>query len=285
MPRPSLRPLEIDLTQLPPLDLAPMIDLFLTDFLLHGQSPKKLIHLHITHTLNMVLTSWSSRVVQWHCSLQDLYSALCKPHRTKPHHKNRTTLKLYLKSDVPRLVEYFDPAILYTEDQWTRNLALFNTIIANQASSVTPLTTDNTPIVLDSGCSIAISNNSLDFPNGFTPAPPDAGIRGIGSNLPVMGHCLIRWTLTDNDGTPVVIEVNGLYVPQCPVNLLPLQQLARANGMYKTNCTIVGHDHCRVFFQRHVIDFPYDACSNLPICKQQCGSVKYVAAMLAAPNA
>jgi hypothetical protein len=216
--------------------------------------------------------------------MQDL-SALCKPHGTKRrHHKARTTLKPYLKSDVPRLVKYFDPAIVYTDDQWTRNLTLFNTIVANQASSVTPLTTDNTPIVLDSGCSVAISNDSLDFPNGFTPAPPDAGIRGIGSKLPVMGHGLIRWTLTANNGTPVIIEINGLYVSQCPVNLLPPQQLVRADGMYKTNCTIVGHDHCRVFFQGHVIDFPYDACSNLPIRKQQCGSVKYVAAMLATPK-
>jgi hypothetical protein len=111
----------------------------------------------------MVLTSWSSKVVQWHQSMQDL-SALCKPHGTKRrHHKARTTLKPYLKSDVPRLVKYFDPAIVYTDDQWTRNLTLFNTIVANQASSVTPLTTDDTPIVLDSGCSVAISNDLLNF--------------------------------------------------------------------------------------------------------------------------
>jgi hypothetical protein len=167
-----------------------------------------------------------------------------------------------------------------TAHAWTTSLALFNTIVTNKASTVTPLTTDDTPIVLDSGCSVAICNHILDFPNGFTPAPPDAGIRGIGSKLPVLGHGLIRWRLPDNNGTCVTIEVNSLYVPQCPVNLLPPQQLVQAKGMYKTNCTIVGHDHCRVYYQGHIIDFPYDVCSNLPIRKQSCGSVKYIAAML-----
>jgi hypothetical protein len=152
-----------------------------------------------------------------------------------------------------------------------------------------PLTTDATPIVLDSGCSDAICNDKLDFLNGYTLAPPNAGTRGIGSKLPVFGQGLIRWRLPDNNGTCVTIEVNGLSVPQCPVNLLPLQQLVQAEGMHKTNCTIVGHNHCHVYYQGHIIGFPYDACSNLSICKQKCGSVKYAAAMLAdtttkAPN-
>ena len=67
-------------------------------------------------------------------------------------------------------------------------LALF---VANQAAPVTPITADDTPIVLDSGCSITISNDPLDFPEGYTPAPPDAVIRGVGSTLAVHGHGLI----------------------------------------------------------------------------------------------
>ena len=231
----------------------------------------------------MVLTSWSSQVVKWHKSLQDL-TALCEPVVRKNKPKIGTTLKPYLKTDVPRLVEHFEPDVIYTDEHSTTLFAYFNTLVANKAATVTPLTTDDTPIVLDSGCSVAISNDKFDFPNGFTLAPPDAGIRGIGSKLPVLGHGMIRWKLTDVHGACVNIEVNGLYVPQCPVNLLPPQQLIRANGMHKTNCTIIGTDHCRVFYQGHIIDFPYDERSNLPIRKQQCGSSKYVAALLALPK-
>jgi hypothetical protein len=212
----------------------------------------------------MVLTSWSAQVVKWHKSLQEL-TALCSP--TKPKYKRKlglSYLKPYLKTDVPRLVDYYEPTYARSPADWTTSLALFNTIVANKASTVSPLTTNDTPIVLDSGCSVAICNDILDFPNGFTPAPPHAGIRGIGSKLPVLGHGLICWRMPDNNGTCVTIEVNGLYVPQCPVNLLPPQQLVCAEGMYKTNCTIVGHDHCRVYYQGHIINFPYDVCSNFP---------------------
>ena len=50
--------------------------------------------------------------------------------------------------------------------------------------------------------------------------------------------------------------------------------------MDKSNCTIVGSDNCRVYFQGHILEFPIDARSNLPILKQACGSTKFVAALL-----
>jgi hypothetical protein len=227
--------------------------------------------------------------VKWHKSLQEL-TALCTPINSKYKLKLRTTdFKPYLKTDEPCLVNSYEPANARSPADWTTSLALFNTIVASKASTVTPLTTNNTPIVPDSPCSIAICNDILDFPDGFTPVPPNASISGTGSKLPVLGHGLICWHLPNNNGTCVTIEVNSLYVAQCPVNLLPPQQLVRAEGMHKTNCTIVGQDHCRVYYQRHIINFPYDVCSNLPIRKQSCGSVKYAAAMLAdtttkAPN-
>ena len=144
----------------------------------------------------MALTSWGRRVTQWHQSLHAL-KALHKPLLSEQRDKIRPTSKQYTKTAVPTLVDYFDPTLSAPITDRAAHLANLANFVANQAAAVTPITADDTPIVLDSGCSIAISNDPLDFPEGYTPAPPNAGIRGVGSTLAMHGHGLIHWRLLD----------------------------------------------------------------------------------------
>ena len=48
------------------------------------------------------------------------------------------------------------------------HMANLGNFVAPQAAAVTPITANDTPIALDSGCSIAISNDPLDFPEAHT---------------------------------------------------------------------------------------------------------------------
>lgn len=236
-------------------------------------------------------TLWNERVASWHISLQKLklhtsnFKKIKNPKRRPPRPVVRrplplSTSNLVPKSCVPRLVTQFEPEKIYTDEERIQILCLLNTMLNSRDDSVTPRTSDDTPVILDSGCSIAICIDEHDFPNGYTAAPPNNGIQGIGANLPIKGHGLIRWRFQDIQGNHVDVDVNGYYVPDCPVNLLPPQQLIKAEGMDPSNCTIINDKNCRVLYQGHIIEFPYDERCGLPILKQTCGSSKYVAACL-----
>ena len=75
------------------------------------------------------------------------------------------------------------------------------------------MTSDDTPVILDLGCSIAICNDRMDFVGKIHPAQ-DASISGIGADLPIKGigtvHMVLyghEWHYSDN-------ETHGIGCPE-----------------------------------------------------------------------
>ena len=103
-------------------------------------------------------------------------------------------------------------------------------MVGHHCAFLAPLTSDDSLIVLDSGCSMAITPNINDFLNG-TCEPQDGTVSGIGSGLTAEGMGTIQWSLTDTKGQIATLELQCLCVPKAPCRLLPPQQL----GAHKVN--------------------------------------------------
>ena len=78
-----------------------------------------------------------------------------------------------------------------------------------------PLTADDTLLILDSGCSIAISPHIHDFIDG-THNTQAHTIKGIGSGLTASGMGIVNWSLTDRSGNTKTLKLTCLHVPDAP---------------------------------------------------------------------
>jgi hypothetical protein len=119
----------------------------------------------------------------------------------------------------------------------------------------------STPICIDTGASCCICNNKEDFI--FLTHSSNSTLRGIGSGLSVQGTGTLQWSITNDDGDDIVLNLlNSLYVPSIPMCLLSPQHMAQqthnsADG-FATNTgllTFAGHKHT----------IHYNASNNLPI--------------------
>ena len=129
------------------------------------------------------------------------------------------------------------------------------------------ITLDDNVVILDSGCSIAITPDASDFIDG-TYAVQDNQISGIGSGLHSLGIGEVNWIFSDKDNKPVTMKLTCLHVPNIPCRLLPPQQIAQqGNSKLPEGAWLGKNSSAKVFYDGHVIDFPYDKQSNLPCRK------------------
>jgi hypothetical protein len=129
------------------------------------------------------------------------------------------------------------------------------------------VTSDDLLIILDSGCSIAITPDIGAFIDG-TYLPQEHGIKGIGSGLNSPGIGEVDWKFLDINGKTVMIRLTCLHVPAIPCRLLPPQQVASQGNSKLPEGAWIGHGKLEnILSQGHVINFPYDPSSNLPSCK------------------
>ena len=84
----------------------------------------------------------------------------------------------------------------------------------------TLLTADDFAVILDSGCSIAMTNDESDFINGFLSV--NHKICGIAARLTAQGVGNVVWTFCSRKGINVRIPLRCLYVPDLPTYLLLL---------------------------------------------------------------
>jgi hypothetical protein len=89
----------------------------------------------------------------------------------------------------------------------------------------------------------------------------------------------VSWNLKDIDGHIVDVQVQAIYIPECPFHLLSPQQLSQAPEMSKDNGAWVGGggSAVKVFYQGHCIEFAFDSISQLPIANIKPGSTKFAA--------
>lgn len=155
--------------------------------------------------------------------------------------------------------------------------ALLSTLIHHDHVALLSLTSDDVPVVLDSGATIAIGIDKSDFIGAVSPCPM-AELKGIGSGLAVKGIGTVKWTFRDTDGALCDVRLRALYVPDCPVRLLPPQQLSTdPNGNDSNGAWIGCGEHALVFYNGHCLPFCYDQASNLPIGKTVPGVSRFQA--------
>jgi hypothetical protein len=140
-----------------------------------------------------------------------------------------------------------------------------------------PVTSDDLLVVLDSGCTCAITFDKSDFVGPIRPVQ-NVELKGISSGLQVAGVGQVHWTFLNEFGHRATMQLTCLYVPDAPTRLLPPQQLSDHKSASQANGSWIGFgEHALVFYEGHCIRFPYHEASNLPIAKLAPGITKYQA--------
>jgi hypothetical protein len=141
--------------------------------------------------------------------------------------------------------------------------------------SITPMSPDMVPLILDTGASVSISPVRLDFVTPIRPAQ-HVTVKGIASGLNVAGVGGIAYTFVNDAGdTQNIILRNCLYVPQSAVCLICPRQIGattgcQADGLHAT------HSACQLIVEGKATTLTYDTVSNLPILFTKPGITTFV---------
>jgi hypothetical protein len=106
------------------------------------------------------------------------------------------------EEDLPWLVPDYDPTATVDLDYGTSIQVLLFAMKADFNSPYCHVASDNLLVVLDSGCSIAITPDIRDFING-TYLPQEHDIKGINSGINSSGIGEVNWKLLDINGKTV----------------------------------------------------------------------------------
>jgi hypothetical protein len=151
------------------------------------------------------------------------------------------------------------------------------TLHSNFAEGTTPIMSDDMLVVLDSGCTCAITFDKSDFIGPIRPVQ-DVELMGISSGLKVAGVGQVIWTFLDENLHRVQIPLTCLYVPEATTRLLLPQQLSERNEASTANGLWIGYGgSALVFHKGSCIKFPYHKGSNLPVTKLTPGITKFKA--------
>ena len=91
-----------------------------------------------------------------------------------------------------------------------------------------PITSDDMLVILDSGCTCAISFDKNDFVGPIRPVQ-NVQLQGISSGLQVQGVGQVKWTFLNEFHQRIDVFLTCLYVPDATTRLLPPQQLSMGN--------------------------------------------------------
>jgi len=127
----------------------------------------------------------------------------------------------------------------------------------------TSFTSDNFPVVIDSGCTIAATGDINDFkPSSYT-ATQNVTLRGISAGLSVAGIGYLNWAFHDHKNEPVMLCLHAIHVPGLHVQLLPPQQIVSTTSSDNSNSYIGGSSGLTLIYNKHHILFSYDPQTNL----------------------
>ena len=211
-------------------------------------------------------TFYNKAAVLWHQQILDLHKIedpiLFRPQQKKLSHAWRTkrasrNARIHAR-DVPRIVPCFNATTHHDAAYGRSQRAMLSAMNASHNGAFNPITSDDSVVILDSGCSIAITPDLSDFIDG-TYAVQENQISGIGSGLNSLGIGEVNWTFIDNDNKPVTMKLTCLHVPDIPCRLLPPQQIAQqGNSKLPEGAWLGKNSSAKVFYDGHVINFPYD---------------------------
>jgi hypothetical protein len=143
-------------------------------------------------------------------------------------------------------------------------LVMLSVFEATYHDTLTPLTPDMVPLIIDTGASISLSPHKTDF---LTPIRPvqNVQIKGIASGLTVEGVGDLFYTFrNDNGELQTMVLRDCLYVPQCVVRLICPRQIGAetknpADGFNATYINPI------LTVQGKQTTIKYDSLLNLPI--------------------
>ena len=187
------------------------------------------------------------------------------------------------RQHTPRIVPSYNNQPFVDATQASRIRAMIAFLADANAPTFTPITSDDLVIILDSGCTIAMTPDKGDFITD-TYSPQQHTVGGIASGLQTEGVGQVSWKLTDVNGKPVVMTLTAIHVPGLPCRLLPPQQLGATppqrlghlpSTMLPNGAWIGGGRAAKVSYNNHIIDFVYDPDTNLPTKKMDLGCTKF----------
>jgi hypothetical protein len=115
-------------------------------------------------------------------------------------------------------------------------------------------------VILDSGCTCAITFNKRDFAGPIHPVQ-DVEHMDISSGLKVTGVGHILWTFLNEHSHHVQIPLTCLYIPDATTRLLPPQKLSEQKVARTTNGFWVGlGGSALVFHEGSCINFQTTMC-------------------------
>jgi hypothetical protein len=230
-------------------------------------------------------TSWgtSSILWSWYGSVVELTKA-ARPRlfmrtnkgirRPKPlSYTNRPR-----KDHIPILAPVFNASASPLPHSHAANIrAMLTALHSDYSEGTAPLTSDDLLVVLDSGCTCAITFDRSDFVGPIRPFQ-NVELQGISSGLQVTGVGQVVWTFLDEFGERTTVQLTCLYVPDATTRLLPPQQLSASDTASKANGSWIGFGKdAFIFYEGKCIKFPYRDGSNLPAAKLAPGISKFKA--------
>ncbi len=179
------------------------------------------------------------------------------------------SLQMYCNKALPT----FKLFIPHTTPSYSASSASFSSMVipcnllALQGSdhfNSTSLTSDNFPVIVDSGCTIAASSDLDDFKLLSYTATQNITLRCISADLQVAGIGYINWTFTDQQNKPTTMHLHTIHIPGLAVHLLPPQQIVSAHSAHCKNSFIGSPTRITLIYNNHEILFSYDHHTNLP---------------------
>jgi hypothetical protein len=127
---------------------------------------------------------------------------------------------------------------------------------------------DVVDIILDTGCTFAITPDKRDFVVYHDGSRSNATVQTVNGPTPLTGSGVVRWTLISENGQHLHIEVPCHHVPNSTVRLLSPQDYCLYKGLDRSKDQFGGNsnyfwmnaDHLGTRFQ-----CPIDPRSNLPV--------------------
>jgi hypothetical protein len=151
---------------------------------------------------------------------------------------------------------------LLTDDSWLISVAAFSTF-----------TTQNVPVIFDTGASLSITPYSADFIVPPTAPKNTIKLGGMAGNLDIMGVGTVSWTFLASNGLEIQIRTLAYWVPNAKARLLSPQKLFKKSqgvfGRYEGD-----EDTFNLYLNNNPpITVAYDDRSSLPIGYAHTGAV------------
>ena len=121
------------------------------------------------------------------------------------------------------------------------------------------------PVIFDTGASLAITPDKLDFDGPLTVPKGDLRLGGMANGLRIEGVGPVTWTFANSDGTEVRIRSMAYHVPGAKARLLSPQRLfdptTGVRGKYEGD-----HNSFRLYIDNNeTLTIEYDDRNSLPI--------------------